>query len=348
MNIVIATVQVPFVQGGAEIHAESLKNALIKKGHTVEIVSIPFKWYPPERIHEHILACRLLDLTEANGVKIDRVIGLKFPAYHIRHPNKVTWVIHQFRTAFEMWGTEHCDLSPHPVGNSIRDSIESIERSMLQEAGKIYANSGTVAQRLNDFCGIDSEPLYHPPMNAEDFHPGPYGDFLYFPSRINKWKRQKRVIEALAKTKENVVVHFSGSPDNQDYLHELEDLARRLNLMDRIRFLGRIPFDEMVEQYANCRGVLFPPEQEDYGYITLEAMLSHKGVITCQDSGGPTEFIRDGIEGLVTQPDPESLAAAMDRFWRDRDFAKSAGSNANARLNDMKVSWENVVDKLTR
>jgi glycosyltransferase involved in cell wall biosynthesis len=348
MNIVITTVQVPFVQGGAEIHANSLKQALVNAGHRVEIVTIPFKWYPPERIHENILACRLLDLTEANGVKIDRVIGLKFPAYHVRHPNKVTWVIHQFRTAFEMWGTRHCDLSPYPNGRSIRDSIEKVERNLLPEARAIYANSGTVAQRLSDFCGIDSTPLYHPPMNAEVFHPGTCGDYLYFPSRINKWKRQELAIEAMALTREPVVLHISGAPDNQEYLEKLENLVRKLKLEKRVRFLGRIPFEEMIEQYANCRGVLFPPEQEDYGYITMEAMLSEKAVITCHDAGGPTEFIRNEKEGLVADPTPDSLALAMDALWKDKAFAVEAGKSARNRFDEMNISWANVVEQLTR
>ncbi|HZT81915.1 MAG TPA: hypothetical protein VFA26_16940, partial [Gemmataceae bacterium] len=86
MRIVIATVQVPFVRGGAEILADGLRDALRAAGHQAEIVAVPFKWYPPERILDHMLACRLLDLTETCGAGIDRVIGLKFPAYFVNHP----------------------------------------------------------------------------------------------------------------------------------------------------------------------------------------------------------------------------------------------------------------------
>jgi glycosyltransferase involved in cell wall biosynthesis len=348
MRIVLSTVQVPFVDGGAETHTRSLREALVKRGHQVEIIAIPFKWYPPERIHEHVLASRLLDLTEANGLKVDRVIGLKFPAYHVRHPNKVLWVIHQFRTAFEMWGSEHCDLSPYPGGKAIRDSIESVERNLLPEARAIYANSRTVSDRLQDFCGIGSTPLYHPPQNSEAFHSGPMGDYLYFPSRLNKWKRQELALRALALTRQPVVLHLSGAPDNPDYLDHLQGLASSLKLDKRVRFLGRIPFDQMVEQYAGCRGVLFPPDREDYGYITLEAMLSGKGVITCTDSGGPTEFIRTGEEGLVTQPTPEALAEAMDGFWKSQAFAREAGDKARARFDEMNITWDNVVENLLK
>ena len=95
MRIVIATVQVPFVRGGAEVLAEGLREVLHAQGHEAEIVTMPFKWYPPERILDQVLICRLLDLTESCGTAVDRVIGLKFPAYLIPHPihlKRDSWV----------------------------------------------------------------------------------------------------------------------------------------------------------------------------------------------------------------------------------------------------------------
>ena len=94
MRILITTVQVPFVRGGAELLAEQLLGALIQAGHEAEIVAIPFKWYPAERLLDQMLACRLLDITESAGTSIDRVIALKFPAYLMPHPNKVVWLVH--------------------------------------------------------------------------------------------------------------------------------------------------------------------------------------------------------------------------------------------------------------
>ena len=102
MRIVIATVQVPFVRGGGEMLADGLEAALLAAGHDVETVRLPFKWYPPERIPEHVLAARLFDLTESSGSRIDRMIGLRFPAYLLPHPNKVLWILHQYRTAYDL------------------------------------------------------------------------------------------------------------------------------------------------------------------------------------------------------------------------------------------------------
>jgi hypothetical protein len=65
--------------------------ALRSLGHEAEIVAIPFKWYPPERILAQVLACRLLDLSESGGSPIARVIGLKFPVYLIPTGTKFSY-----------------------------------------------------------------------------------------------------------------------------------------------------------------------------------------------------------------------------------------------------------------
>ncbi len=123
MRVGILTVQVPFIQGGAELHARSLRAALRTAGHDAEIISVPFKWFPPDRIAPQMLAARLLDVTESSGMSIDRVIGLKFPAYLIEHPNKVLWILHQHRSAYDLWGHGLGDLHGQPGGEAAMQAI---------------------------------------------------------------------------------------------------------------------------------------------------------------------------------------------------------------------------------
>ena len=346
MRVAILTTQVCFTRGGAEIHAESLRDALKSRGHEAEIVSIPYRWYPPEKILDGLLACRLLDVGESNGVPVDRVIGLRFPAYHIPHPNKVLWILHQHRTAFDLWGGPECDLEHFDNGRTVREAIVKAEKQLIPESRAVYANSANVARRLKDFCGLDSEPLYHPPKNAGKFHSGKCGDYLFYPSRLCSLKRQELVLRALAKTRTPARVVFSGLPDNPDYGTELEALAKALRVNSRVEWLGHVSDDDMRELYADCRAVLFPPLDEDYGYVTLEAMLSSKAVITCSDSGGPLEFVTHGETGLVAEPVAESLAVAMDRVMDEREFAEAAGLRGRERYDAMNISWDNVIAKL--
>ena len=346
MRILIATAHVPFIRGGAEIHAENLRDALRAAGHEAEIIAIPFKWYPPEKILDHMLACRLLDVTEVAGTKVDLLIGLKFPAYLIPHPNKVLWILHQHRTAYELWDHPLTDLVYYPNGTEVRDAIREADRQLIPEARAVYANSQNVAERLQKYCGIASTPLYHPPPGAEKFYTAEARDYLFFPSRLCLPKRQSLVLEALALTREGVRVKFAGSPDSPSYANDLQQLARKLRVHNRVEWLGEIVEDEKREMYAHALGVIYPPMDEDYGYVTLEAMLSSKPVVTCTDSGGPLEFVTHGRTGLITEPTPEKLAEAFDTLWTERDRAREMGTEGRRRYESMDLSWERVVRTL--
>ena len=346
MRVLIATVQVPFIRGGAEIHAEGLRDALRAAGHETEILAIPFKWYPPEKILDHILACRLLDVSEVAGTRVDRLIGLRFPAYLIPHPNKVLWILHQHRTAYDLWDHALSDLVYYPNGSQVRDTIEQADRKLIPEARAVFANSRNVAHRLKKFCDIDSTPLYHPPPNAEQFYSSAAEDYLFFPSRLCIPKRQELALEALALTRNPVHLCFAGTSDHPDYADKLESLARKLKVQKRVEWLGNINEDEKSARYAKALAIVYPPIDEDYGYVTLEAMLASKPVITCRDSGGPLEFVEDQQTGVITAPTAEALAAGFDLLWENRKQAAAWGRAGRTRYESLNLSWANVIQKL--
>lgn len=346
MRILIATVHVPFIRGGAEVHAEGLRDALRAAGHETEIVAVPFKWYPPERIPDHMLACRLLDLTEVMGTPVDLMIGLRFPAYLIPHPNKVLWILHQFRTAYELWDHQLGDLIYSPNGVEVRDAIRQADRHFIGQARLVYANSANVAARLKYFCDIESTPLYHPPPNADQFRKGEAEDYLFFPSRLCLPKRQSLVLEALAYARKPVRVKFAGTADQPAYQDELKSLARKLRVQNRVEWLGQITEEEKRELYSRSLAVIYPPIDEDYGYVTLEAMLASKPLLVCSDSGGPLEFVTHEKTGLISEPRAASLAKALDRIWEDRTTAKSWGEAGRALYDRMEITWDHVVRKL--
>ncbi|MGH9942989.1 MAG: glycosyltransferase family 4 protein [Pyrinomonadaceae bacterium] len=337
----------PFIRGGAESHAEGLRDALLDAGHEAEIVAVPFKWYPPEKILDHMLACRLLDLTEVAGTPVDLLIGLKFPAYLIPHPNKVLWILHQHRSAYELWDhPRYRDIIDWPQGLEIRDAIRQADRRLIPEARAIYANSQNVARRLAQFCDVRAEPLYHPPPRAGEFYCAEAEDYLFFPSRLCLPKRQSLVLEALSHTKRPVRVLFAGAADHASITEELNTLAEKLRLKRRVEWLGHICDEEKRRLYANSLAVIYPPFDEDFGYVTLEAMLASKAVLTCRDSGGPLEFVADGETGLVADPTPESLAAALDQLWLKRNETARMGVAGRALYDRMEITWPRVVEKL--
>jgi len=258
----------------------------------------------------------------------------------------VLWILHQHRTAYELWDHALSDLVYYPNGSQVRDAIEHTDRKLIPEARAVFANSRNVAHRLKRFCDIDSTPLYHPPPGAEKFYSSDANDYLFFPSRLCIPKRQELALEALALTHNPVRLVFAGTSDHPDYDDKLQSLARKLKVQKRVEWLGGISEDEKRSRYASALAVVYPPVDEDYGYVTLEAMLASKPVITCRDSGGPLEFVIDQSTGLITDPTPEALAAAFDFIWENRAEAKAWGQAARDRYESLNLSWANVIQKL--
>jgi glycosyltransferase involved in cell wall biosynthesis len=340
-TIVVCEAQVPFVHGGAEVHVRELTRELRARGYDAELVSVPFKWYPKEEILPHAAAWRLLDLSESNGRPIDLVIASKFPTYFVRHPNKVAWLIHQYRAAYELCGTVYSDFGHSEGDVGLRDTLIRLDTEMLGECRRVFANARNTASRLTKFNGLPAEPLYHPPRLSGRLAAGPYGDYVLSVGRIESVKRVDLIVRALALSDPRLRLVIAGDGTqraNVERLVEETDLARR------VTFLGTVGDDDLVALYRDALAVAYPPYDEDFGYVTLEAFLARKPVITCTDSGGPNEFVVDGENGFVCAPEPGAVAAAFSRLAGDRGTAArlgDAGYEAAAR-----ITWDGVVEKL--
>ena len=345
MKIAIAMVQVPFTKGGAEIHAEMLKNELIKRGHQADIVTIPFKWYPPEKIVECMMMGRMMDLTEVNGEKIDRVIAMKFPAFYVQHSNKVLWMLHLHRQAYDLWQTEYGDLHQSEEGKKVRDFIEACDRKYINEAKHIYTNAQNTSNRLKKYCDIDSTPLYHPPLNYEKLHCENYGDFVFYASRIDSIKRQRLVVEAAKYLKTNAKVIIAGGGSEKE-IENLKALIKDNHLEDKVTLAGFISEEEKINYYANCLAVYFGAFDEDYGYITLEGFFSEKPVIVHEDAGGPLEFVKDDYNGYIIQSDPKMIAEKIDFLYLNKDEAVRLGKNGRQTMVEKHMDWDYVIEKL--
>ena len=342
-TIVVCEAQVPFVHGGAEIHVRELVRELRERGYLAELVSVPFKWYPKEEILPHAAAWRLLDLSESNGRPIDRVIASKFPTYFVRHPHKVAWLIHQYRAVYELCGTVYSDFSHRDEDVGLRDSLIRLDTEMLAECKAIYANARNTASRLKKFNGLHAEPLYHPPRLARRLKSGEYGDYVLSVGRIESVKRVDLVVRAMAAVNPGVRLLIAGDGTQRE---NVERAAHEAGVTDRAAFLGSVDDEALVDLYAGALAVVYPPFDEDFGYVTLEAFLARKPVITCLDSGGPNEFVVDGENGYSTEATPDALAAAINRIANDKRQAARLGDAGHARATA--VTWDGVIEKLVQ
>lgn len=346
MNVLILNTQVPFCYGGAEVLAEDLEQQLKLAGHNAEILTLPFKWYPQQTLVNTILATKLMDISNFNGVNIDKVIALKFPMWLIPHPDMSLWILHQHRGAYDLWDSNLSDLAAMPDGRALRDLIKREDEAAINACKGIYTISQNVSARLKQYNNIHSEVLYPPPRSMERFRVDSYGDYFFFPSRITPIKRQELVLEALAHVPESVKVVFAGEPDSPAYLDKLKKRVKELGIEAKVEWCGRVSEEEKFDLYANALMVVFTPVDEDYGYVTPEAMLSSKGVMTLEDAGGAAEFVVHESSGLIVQADPRAIALAMSRVWKDRAEARRLGEGARRRIEEIDLSWGKILERL--
>ena len=331
----------PFVHGGAEIHVRELVRELRERGYLAELVSLPFKWYPKDEILPHAAAWRLVDLSESNGRAVDLVIASKFPTYFVRHPRKVAWLIHQYRAAYELCGTEYSDFQHSDLDVGLRDRLIQLDTEMLGECRAIFSNARNTAARLRKFNGLAAEALYHPSRLASKLRSGAYGNYVLSVGRIESVKRVDLLVKAMAEADPALRLLVAG--DGTQRLN-VERFAAEAGVSDRITFLGTVDDQQLVELYADALAVAYPPFDEDFGYVTLEAFLARKPVITCSDSGGPTEFVQHGVNGWICEPQPSAIAEAINGAAADRA--------RTARLGDAgfdvarTITWDGVIEKL--
>jgi len=337
VRILVCTAQVPFASGGAERHAAGLLRELQGAGHEADLVQLPFKWYPREEIVKSALAWRLLDLSEADGKKVDLVIPMKFPSYLVRHERKVVWLIHQFRQAYDRFGTEGSDFDAGPVDTRWRELIAASDATGLGEARRVFTNARNTADRLMRFNGIDAEPLYHPPPLAGRYACRAYEPFALVVGRLDRWKRMDLAIEGAASAGFRLEIAGKG-PDEERLRRIAAD--RRADVV----FRGAVSDDELLDLYARAGAVVFTPADEDYGYIALEAFLSRKPVVTCTDSGGPLEFVTDGASGRVVEPSGKAVGAATRELLDDAARARRLGEDGFERVRG--ITWRNAVERL--
>jgi glycosyltransferase involved in cell wall biosynthesis len=342
-NVLVCSTQTPFVVGGAEILAADLRLHLERRGFRVDSVNLPFKWYPVTELVRQALAWRFLDVTQSNGTPIHLVIATKHPSYLVQHPCKVTWLFHQHREAYDLYDTEYCSFKDTPEHRQIREAVWTMDTQALAECQALFSISQNVADRLQHYNGLTAQALYPPPKHVGRYRHEAYGDYLFFAGRLDRLKRLDLVVRAFSHVRSGARLKIAGTGP---VAPELRELIARLGVEQRVELLGFVPDDDLLRLYAGCRAAYYAPFNEDYGYITVEAFLSQKPVLTTTDAGGPLEFVSEDVTGLVARPEPEAIADALDRLWalpeaRLRDMGEAGRRRVEG------ITWDAVIDRLT-
>lgn len=341
MRVLVCEAHVPFIYGGAERHVDRLVAELRRHGCDAQKVSIPFKWYPKDELLAQAALWRLLDLSEFNSARVDLVIATKFPTYFVRHPRKVTWLFHQYRAIYDLAGTPFSEFTHEERDVALRKRLIDLDTEVLAESMRLFANSRNTATRVTKYNGLAATALYHPPPLAGRLVTGTFDDYVLSVGRLELTKRVDLVVRALAQTDRAIRLVVVGEGSQRP---QLEALANELGVSSRVTFAGEVDDDRLVDLYAHAVAVVFAPFDEDYGYITLEAFLAGKPIVTTSDAGGPLEFVEDGVNGFVVEPNADALAARLAQLAADRGLARRLGDAGLQRA--AAVTWDGVVEQL--
>jgi glycosyltransferase involved in cell wall biosynthesis len=379
MRVAIAAPSaVPFRLGGAERAWNGLIRELMQNTpHQADLIKLPA---PEESLLDVVRSYESFARLDLAG--FDLLVTTKYPAWLAYHEDHVVYLFHPLRALYDLYpghaparletrdGPERSlrlllhrsperplldemfgrfwqlvdEVGPgHPVltfpGPLARELVHFLDRVALNPryVRRHLALSRTVASRPDYFPpGASIEVLYLPP-NLEGFSSRRF-DYLFAPTRLEANKRPDLLVDAMRHVNAPVQLRIAGTGPALDHLRAI---ARD---DPRVRLLGSISDRQVIDSYADALAVPVVPRDEDYGLITLEAMRSGKPVITSFDSGGPTELVRHGETGLVADPTPQAIAAAIDRLAADPDLARRLGEAGRVRAEP--ITWHRTVTTL--
>jgi glycosyltransferase involved in cell wall biosynthesis len=342
-RIAVVTSTPPLAEGGHMVIARSLARALNENGHEAGVVTTPQNRFG--KLASSYVATWFTDVGRTgDGKPVDQVISLRYPSYAVRHPHHACWLNHTMREYYDLWDSWCGTLSPRGrLKESIRRAAtHKVDKFLLtRNVHKLFVQSRTIQKRLERWGGIPSEVLY-PPAPQRPYRNDGYGDYVFVVSRLTKLKRIDLVIRALAQPEAAGVRCLIGGEGEERAA--LERLIKEEKLDGRVALLGRLDDAGLVDHLAKCRAVCFAPYDEDYGFVTIEAFSAAKAVVTCSDSGGPPELVRDGRNGFVAEPNAPALGAAIARIMKQEGAARELGAAAAA--DAARITWAGAVSKL--
>lgn len=378
---IVAPSPVPFTMGGAENLFLGLLNYINEKTeHQCELIKIVTQESNLKELIDSYEKFSKLNLDH-----FDCVISTKYPSWMIRHRNHVCYMLHKLRGLYDTYHftglSEVVDWTAHDMKEALklrsrlyeiggrdldavfdacRDFINSnppasamifpgpFSRWLIHyldslgldttKVTRYLAISEVVKKRIDYFPSESNVTVIYPPSRMDNFYFNK-DDYIFTVSRLDGPKRIRLLIDAMRYVKSNVNLLIAGTgPD--------EEQIKMLALGDkRIKLLGFVKDSDVLNYYANSLVVPFIPYDEDYGLVTIEAMMSSKPVITLLDSGGPNEFVINGVTGFSVKADAKSIAEKIDYFYNNKTEAKRMGENARKLVE--KINWKNIVSEIT-
>lgn len=352
----------PPVLGGIENHLQQLARGLVCRGHEVEVLTTASRHRGGTFDDQGVMVRRQATGLVASSTPLS--IGLSLDLLHRRAagtgrpdvvhlhapfpPAELTWLA-------TMWGrhrpatvvTYHSDIVRQRWLGALH---RPIERLLLRRSDAVVATSESYRRTSRQLRGLGRCAVLPLGVDVERFArhatstPPIPGRYVLFVGRLRHYKGVDHLIRAARLLPEDLTVVVAGTGPEGPALHEL---AHRLRLDDRVRFLGDVAGQDLPDLYHHAVALVLPAvnRAEAFGLVQLEAMAAGIPVVSTRLGTGVDEVNLDGVTGLTVPPgDPDSLATAIEQLVTDPDLARRLGTGGLERVR-ADYSVEAMIDR---
>ncbi|WP_421119177.1 glycosyltransferase family 4 protein [Aquihabitans daechungensis] len=304
--------------------------------------------------------------------RYDLVVSTQSPSFSVRHPRHLSVFYHHHRVYYDL---EEAYLragfaADETVHREAGKLIRELDQPCLERVGWFLAGSATVADRIAGFNGLTDASVFHAGRIVGEERPAAPtpGTGAVLSVGRHEFPKRTELVVAAAHLLPDIDVALVGTGGREAWAKALD---HRLATTDadpaalteaetwcntgqganpvpeghrsNVEFAGRVTDVELARRFAEAPCVVAPAFNEDYGLTAIEAMAQAKPVIVCADGGGLTELVEHERTGLIVEPTPAAIAAAIDRLASDRDLAAELGANGLQRAAEL--SWDAAADE---
>lgn len=287
------------------------------------------------------------DIIETASIPYVHLLPLAIRCRLAGKPLVVTWI--------EYWGNywrKYTDQLSAPLFMAVEwlcAQLGTVNAISLLTAQRLQANRMRSGEVSVIPCGVSLEqiqaaisPTGMASLTADKRDAPP----LIYAGRLMREKRVDLLLEAVQQipleSEAALLTIVGDGPDRQ----RLESLAEQLDITQRVVFAGRLPESQDVwGQLAQARIAVQPSSREGFGMFPLEAMAVGIPVIYCKSSENAISgLVRDGIEGVCCEPNPASLASAIERLLNNDQEWTQLSNNAKAKAQT--YDWNYIAQQM--
>lgn len=340
------------MRNGVVTSVESFRQGQLEQGHEVYVVAPTpgDKSYQQERFVFNIAAVTLpaqsYPFVLPYDPTISRVLrGIQADILHTHHPVGLGRyarlgsqrlnlpLVFTFHTWYEDFAHYISRYIPFVSEDHVAKLIRFWIRRFLKQCHHVVAPSQTTRSRILQAFGdvLPEENLSVVPTGIDTDTFSRYGKeeararlgwsagdkYLVSCGRLSREKKFDVLVDAVSRMEEDSKLVILGDGDLRS---ELEKQVRELGLESRVSLPGNVDREVVARYFAAADLFAFASPNETQGLVVLEAMAAGTPPVVVGE-GGVTDFVRDNVNGVITENHPEALARALDRTLRIDDLS---------------------------